>query len=92
MTTTSPTTSGITPNIDAARLASLAARVRAADPDALQDVTNAMTGAVLGQVPHCSPEDVAAAAQRARAVQRAWAARPVEERAAVLLRFHDLRS
>ncbi|MFT4081361.1 MAG: succinic semialdehyde dehydrogenase [Nocardioides sp.] len=90
MTTTSPTTSGVTPNIDAARLASLAARVHAADPDAFQDVTNAMTGGVLGQVPHCSPEDVAAAAQRARAVQKAWAQRPVEERTAVLLRFHDL--
>ena len=49
-----------------------------------------MTGGVLGQVPHCSPADVAAAAQRARGVQKAWAARPVEERAAVLLRFHDL--
>ncbi|MFT4265450.1 MAG: succinic semialdehyde dehydrogenase [Nocardioides sp.] len=90
MSATTPTATPIAPHVDAARLRSLAARVRAADPDALQDVTNAMTGEVLGQVPHCAPDDVAAAAKRARAVQRAWAARPVEERAAVLLRFHDL--
>jgi succinate-semialdehyde dehydrogenase/glutarate-semialdehyde dehydrogenase len=87
MPATSTTT---TRTIDGVRLRSLAARVRAADPDARQDVTNAMTGGVLGQVPHCSPDDVVAAAQRARSVQKAWAARPVEERAAVLLRFHDL--
>ena len=83
-------TAGITPRIDSARLTALAARVRAADPDDGQDVTNAMTGGVLGQVPHCSPDDVVATAKRARGVQKAWAARPVEERAAVLLRFHDL--
>lgn len=84
------TSTAITPHIDAARLRSLSARVQAADPDATQDVTNAMTGGGLGQVPRCSPEDVAAAARRARSVQKAWAARPVDERAAVLLRFHDL--
>ncbi len=77
-------------NIDSARLESLAARVQAADPGARQDVTNAMTGAILGQVPHCTPDDVRAAARRARDVQKAWAQRPVEERAAVLRRFHDL--
>lgn len=81
----------ITPRIDAARLRTLAARVQAADPEGRrQDVTNAMTGQVLGQVPRCSPQDVAAAAWRARRVQQAWATRPVAERAAVLLRFHDL--
>lgn len=86
----STVTTMITPRIDAARLASLAARVQTADPNARQDVTNAMTGDVLGQVPHCSPDDVAAAAQRARTVQKAWARRPVQARAAVLMRFHDL--
>ena len=84
------TTTAITARVDARRLAALAARVRSADPDDRQDVTNAMTGEVLGQVPHCSPDDVVAAARRARRVQKAWAARPVQERAAVLLRFHDL--
>ena len=40
-------------------------------------VTNAMTGEPLGQVPSCTPDDVAAAAARAREIQRAWAARPM---------------
>lgn len=80
----------ITRNIDSARLKSLAARVQAADPGARQDVTNAMTGGILGDVPHCTPDDVHAAARRARAVQKGWAQRPIEERAAVLKRFHDL--
>ena len=59
-------------------------------PDRQRDITNAMTGELLGHVPHCSPDDVVSAAGRARAVQAEWAARPVSERAAVLLRFHDL--
>ncbi|MFT4011435.1 MAG: succinic semialdehyde dehydrogenase [Nocardioidaceae bacterium] len=84
------TANAITPRIDAARLTSLAARVKSANPEDLQEVTNAMTGGVLGQVPHCTPDDVATAAKRARSVQKAWAARPFKERAAVLLRFHDL--
>lgn len=68
----------------------LGVRVAAGDPDSRFEVTNAMTGRPLGTVPRCTSEDVAAAAQRARAVQPDWAARPVRERAAVLLRFHDL--
>jgi succinate-semialdehyde dehydrogenase/glutarate-semialdehyde dehydrogenase len=49
-----------------------------------------MTGGVLGHVPHCTPDDVRFAAQRAREVQKVWAPRPVDERVAVLRRFHDL--
>lgn len=49
-----------------------------------------MTGEVMGTVPASTAEDVAAAATRARRLQRSWTARPVEERANVLLRFHDL--
>ncbi|MFJ6248456.1 MULTISPECIES: succinic semialdehyde dehydrogenase [unclassified Streptomyces] len=88
--TTTPTPHRITPRIDSPRLEDLARRVRVANPASTQDVTNAMTGEVLGTVPHGTPEDVAAAAVRARRVQKAWAARPVRERAAVLRRFHDL--
>jgi succinate-semialdehyde dehydrogenase/glutarate-semialdehyde dehydrogenase len=54
------------------------------------EVENAMVGERLGRVPHCTPDDVAEAARRARAVQAGWAARPLAERAAVMLRFHDL--
>ncbi|WP_031510273.1 succinic semialdehyde dehydrogenase [Streptomyces megasporus] len=44
----------------------------------------------LATLPESTPGDVAEAFARAREAQRAWAARPVKERAAVLLRFHDL--
>jgi succinate-semialdehyde dehydrogenase / glutarate-semialdehyde dehydrogenase len=71
-------------------LKELASRVEAADADSRLEVTNAMTGEPLGDVPRCTTDDVAAAAERARAVQPAWAARPIPERAEVLLRFHDL--
>lgn len=73
-----------------ALLDELAGRVDARDPGARLEVANAMTGRRLGAVPHCTTEDVADATQRAREVQVAWAARPIRERAAVLLRFHDL--
>jgi succinate-semialdehyde dehydrogenase/glutarate-semialdehyde dehydrogenase len=71
-------------------LKDLAGHVHVAEPGRQRDVTNAITGELLGHVPHCSPADVQAAAGRARAVQAEWTARPVAERAAVLLRFHDL--
>ncbi|HEY2167611.1 MAG TPA: succinic semialdehyde dehydrogenase [Jatrophihabitantaceae bacterium] len=48
------------------------------------------TGETLAELPQCSAEDVQAAFDRARAAQRAWAARPVRERARVFLRMHDL--
>lgn len=52
------------------------------------------TGERLAELPAATAEsaaaDVAAAFDRARAAQRAWAALPVRRRAAVLLRFHDL--
>jgi succinate-semialdehyde dehydrogenase / glutarate-semialdehyde dehydrogenase len=71
-------------------LKELACRVEAADAGSRLEVSNAMTGRPLGDVPRCTSDDVAAAAQRARAIQPAWAARPIQDRAAVLLRFHDL--
>ncbi|SPE57570.1 putative succinate-semialdehyde dehydrogenase [NADP(+)] 2 [Streptomyces netropsis] len=48
------------------------------------------TGQKLADLPESSPQDVAAAFDRAREAQRRWAAVPVRQRAAVLLRFHDL--
>jgi succinate-semialdehyde dehydrogenase / glutarate-semialdehyde dehydrogenase len=71
-------------------LKELASRVESADSGSRLEVTNAMTGQSLGDVPRCTSADVAAAAQRARAIQPEWAARPIRERAEVLLRFHDL--
>ncbi|MFK8909193.1 succinic semialdehyde dehydrogenase [Streptomyces sp. YS-3] len=48
------------------------------------------TGEKLADLPESTPDDVAGAFARARAAQPAWAATPARERAAVLLRFHDL--
>ncbi|WRZ91110.1 succinic semialdehyde dehydrogenase [Streptomyces sp. NBC_01007] len=48
------------------------------------------TGEKLADVPESTPADVEKAFERARAAQVAWAATPVRQRAAVLLRFHDL--
>ena len=47
------------------------------------------TGDTLAQVPAAGPAELAPAVARAREVQQAWAARPVAERAAVLMGFHD---
>ncbi|OAR24407.1 succinic semialdehyde dehydrogenase [Streptomyces sp. ERV7] len=48
------------------------------------------TGDKLADLPESTPDDVAGAFARARAAQPAWAATPARQRAAVLLRFHDL--
>ncbi|MDX3215474.1 succinic semialdehyde dehydrogenase [Streptomyces sp. ME02-6991-2B] len=49
-----------------------------------------LTGEKLAELPEATPQDVAAAYERAREAQKRWAATPVRRRAAVLLRFHDL--
>ncbi|MFF6949869.1 succinic semialdehyde dehydrogenase [Streptomyces iakyrus] len=48
------------------------------------------TGEKLADLPESTPEDVAEAFERARAAQAVWAQTPVRQRAAILLRFHDL--
>ncbi|MBQ1121254.1 succinic semialdehyde dehydrogenase [Streptomyces sp. B15] len=48
------------------------------------------TGEVLAELPESTPEDVATAFEEARTAQRDWAATSVRQRAAILLRFHDL--
>ncbi|MFD7285006.1 succinic semialdehyde dehydrogenase [Streptomyces sp. NPDC059863] len=48
------------------------------------------TGERLAVLPESTPEDVVTAFERARAAQPLWAALPIRQRAAVLLRFHDL--
>ncbi|MCX5423087.1 succinic semialdehyde dehydrogenase [Streptomyces sp. NBC_00078] len=48
------------------------------------------TGEKLADLPESTPEDVAKAFDAARAAQAVWAQTPVRQRAAVLLRFHDL--
>ncbi|MFD0316810.1 succinic semialdehyde dehydrogenase [Streptomyces flavalbus] len=48
------------------------------------------TGEKLADLPESTPEDVARAFEAARAAQDVWARTPLRQRAAVLLRFHDL--
>ncbi|MER7202632.1 succinic semialdehyde dehydrogenase [Streptomyces sp. CB01635] len=48
------------------------------------------TGEKLADLPESTPEDVTGAFERARAAQAVWAKVPARQRAAVLLRFHDL--
>jgi succinate-semialdehyde dehydrogenase/glutarate-semialdehyde dehydrogenase len=47
------------------------------------------TGALLGEIPVSSKEDVAGTVARARKAQAAWAVLPIEERVDRLLRFRD---
>ncbi|MFE9447261.1 succinic semialdehyde dehydrogenase [Streptomyces sp. NPDC006739] len=48
------------------------------------------TGEKLADLPESTPEDVLKAFEAARTAQAVWERTPVRERAAVLLRFHDL--
>ena len=48
------------------------------------------SGEPLAELPQCTPDEVLAAADRARAAQKKWAKVPVKERAKVFLRLHDL--
>ncbi|MGY2003632.1 succinic semialdehyde dehydrogenase [Blastococcus sp. SYSU DS1024] len=85
MTTTAPH-----PSLDPALVSRLAALVTAAPGRSRQASYAPFTGEVVGQVPTCTAEDVREAQRRARAAQGEWARRPMAERAAVMLRYHDL--
>ncbi|MCV2392927.1 succinic semialdehyde dehydrogenase [Actinotalea sp. M2MS4P-6] len=69
--------------IDTTRLAALVA----SDRPATRPVISPVDGGVVGEVPVCTAEDVAAAVARAREAQRAWADTSVRARAAVIRRF-----
>ena len=71
-------------------LRTLLARIVTSPGAATQTTHTPFTGGPLAAVPLSAPADVARAARLARAAQRAWARSPLRERAAVLLRFHDL--
>ena len=53
-------------------------------------VHSPLDGAPLAHIPQSSDDDVAEAFARARVAQAAWARTPLEDRAAMLLRLHDL--
>ncbi|USZ70148.1 succinic semialdehyde dehydrogenase (plasmid) [Halorussus salilacus] len=77
-------------SITTGRLSQLAATVPANPGGSEFTVEAPYTGKAIGTVPSCAPADVRAAVKRARDAQADWADRPVDERAAVLLQFHDL--
>ncbi|WP_280362605.1 succinic semialdehyde dehydrogenase [Nocardia wallacei] len=66
------------------------AAVAAAAEHTTRTITEVFTGRALGEVPVGTAEDVAAAFEKALAVQQRWAARPPKERAAVLERYREL--
>ncbi|UDY22229.1 succinic semialdehyde dehydrogenase [Nocardioides sp. Kera G14] len=53
-------------------------------------LTEVYTGEVLVELPQTTPDDVIAAAGKARAAQKQWAATPLKERLAVFARAHEL--
>jgi succinate-semialdehyde dehydrogenase/glutarate-semialdehyde dehydrogenase len=68
----------------------LAARVVATPGGPTHTAHAPFTGAPIAALPVSTPADVATAVRRARDAQPAWAAVPATEKAAILLRFHDL--
>lgn len=58
--------------------------------DAPVEVRAPFSGELLGTFAGCTADDVAVRARAARIAGRAWADRPVRERAAVVLRLHTL--
>ncbi|HEV2928802.1 MAG TPA: aldehyde dehydrogenase family protein, partial [Propionibacteriaceae bacterium] len=53
------------------------------------ELRSPLTGEAIGALPTSAEADITAAAERARVAQAEWAPRPVEERAELLLAFHD---
>jgi succinate-semialdehyde dehydrogenase/glutarate-semialdehyde dehydrogenase len=53
------------------------------------ELRSPVTGEVLGELPTSTPADVEVGAQLAHRAQPEWAARPIDERARLLLDFHD---
>jgi succinate-semialdehyde dehydrogenase/glutarate-semialdehyde dehydrogenase len=76
--------------IEPSRVRELTDRVVASGEGGHLTTHTPLTGAPLAVLPVSTADDVADAVHRARAAQRRWSEVPVAERAAVLLRLHDL--
>ncbi len=75
--------------LDRTYVAGLTARV-VSTTGTTHAVSSPVGGAPLAHLPQSGPGDVAQAFERARAAQATWAATSLDERAAALLRLHDL--
>ena len=78
------------PRVSSAMLARLAARAAVAEAAPPMAVESPFSGGILGDVRQATAVDATAACASAREAQQVWARRPFAERAAVMLRFHDL--
>jgi succinate-semialdehyde dehydrogenase/glutarate-semialdehyde dehydrogenase len=78
------------PRVSSAMLARLAARAAVAEAAPPMAVESPFSGGILGDVRQATAVDAGAACASAREAQKVWARRPFAERAAVMLRFHDL--
>src|SRR3954447_24211338 len=76
--------------ITAQHLRRLATRVKSNAGREPVEIEQPFTGELLGTVPKCDPDDVRAAAERAREAQKSWGQTSYAERKRILLRFHDL--
>src|SRR5947208_14005895 len=76
--------------LDRALIEWLTTLVTAAPDRPSQGSFSPFDGSLVGEVPTCTADDVIEAVARARAAQRAWAARPLTERCEVMLAYHDL--
>jgi succinate-semialdehyde dehydrogenase/glutarate-semialdehyde dehydrogenase len=92
MTTTNApaTTADLPPHLTPEYVARLVGQVAAAPDAETASAVAPFTGDLLPAVPQSTPADVAAAAQRAREAQVAWAARSIADRSAIALRFGEL--
>jgi succinate-semialdehyde dehydrogenase/glutarate-semialdehyde dehydrogenase len=75
---------------DGDRLGALRGGVTAVGERAEVQVEAPGTGESLGSIPACTGADVEAAVESAAEARCEWAARPIEDRVAVVDRFHDL--
>ncbi len=80
---------GLPPHLTPADIAGYCAQVATTGTGTAQAV-QPFTGDLLPPVPQSGVADVAAAAARGRTAQTAWAARPVTERARIMIRFGEL--
>ena len=76
--------------LDPGRVRALTARVLASGEGGTTTTHTPLTGAPLAVLPVSTAADVEEAVERARVAQARWAEVPVPERAAALLRVHDL--
>ena len=88
--TASATTGAVAGAPSADRAAELVARAVSGTAPTSVEMTAPFTGAPIATLPQIDDPDVRRAFARARVAQQEWAARPVAERAKVMLRLHDL--